>query len=132
MQLTRLIQTSFFPNGLGFSTGSDDCKAILWDIRALAELTSFADDSIHNGITSLAHSISGHYLFAAYDDNSVRVWDTLTATSLHQFNVHHGKVSCIGVSADGAALCTGSWDYNLKVRRFLLKKKKKSPTLIFL
>jgi WD40 repeat protein len=28
---------------------------------------------------------------------------------------HENYISCIGVSPDGAALCTGSWDYNLKV-----------------
>jgi guanine nucleotide-binding protein G(I)/G(S)/G(T) subunit beta-1 len=28
---------------------------------------------------------------------------------------HENRVSCLGVSADGMAMCTGSWDGLLKV-----------------
>ena len=28
---------------------------------------------------------------------------------------HEDRISCLGLSADGSALCTGSWDTNLKV-----------------
>ena len=28
---------------------------------------------------------------------------------------HKNRISCLGMSADGSALCTGSWDSNLKV-----------------
>jgi guanine nucleotide-binding protein G(I)/G(S)/G(T) subunit beta-1 len=28
---------------------------------------------------------------------------------------HSNRVSCLGVSSDGNALCTGSWDSTLKV-----------------
>lgn len=30
-------------------------------------------------------------------------------------NSHDGRISCLGLSADGSALCTGSWDRTLKV-----------------
>lgn len=30
-------------------------------------------------------------------------------------NSHESRISCLGLSADGSALCTGSWDANLKV-----------------
>lgn len=30
-------------------------------------------------------------------------------------NSHEGRISCLGLSADGSALCTGSSDSNLKV-----------------
>ncbi|GAY57301.1 hypothetical protein CUMW_178380 [Citrus unshiu] len=29
-------------------------------------------------------------------------------------NSHEGRITCLGLSADGSALCTGSWDTNLK------------------
>lgn len=28
---------------------------------------------------------------------------------------HKNRINCLGMSADGSALCTGSWDSNLKV-----------------
>lgn len=34
-------------------------------------------------------------------------------------NSHEGRITCLGLSADGSALCTGSWDSNLKVSVFL-------------
>ncbi|PWA67654.1 guanine nucleotide-binding protein subunit beta-1 [Artemisia annua] len=32
---------------------------------------------------------------------------------------HEGRVSCLGLSADGSAFCTGIWDTNLKVLKVL-------------
>lgn len=42
----------------------------------------------------------------------------LNLGSLH--NSHEGRISCLGLSADGSALCTGSWDTNLKVSKISL------------
>ncbi|TQD68966.1 hypothetical protein C1H46_045501 [Malus baccata] len=33
-------------------------------------------------------------------------------------NSHEAQISCLGLSADGSALCTGSWDTNLKIWAF--------------
>lgn len=42
----------------------------------------------------------------------------LNLGSLH--NSHDSRISCLGLSADGSALCTGSWDTNLKVSKLFL------------
>ena len=76
---------------------------------------TYADSTIEYGITSVAFSASGKYLFAGYDDSNCYVWDTLTGERAHTLNGHTNRVSCIGVSRDGTALCTGSWDNTLKV-----------------
>ncbi|KAL0412494.1 UNVERIFIED_CONTAM: Guanine nucleotide-binding protein subunit beta-1 [Sesamum radiatum] len=34
-------------------------------------------------------------------------------------NSHDGRISCVGLSGDGSALCTGSWDTSLKVSSHL-------------
>jgi hypothetical protein len=76
-------------------------------------------DNILCGITSVAFSVSGRILFAGYDDNNVNVWDTLKGERVGVLSGHENRVSCLGVSQDGMALCTGSWDSLLKVRLFL-------------
>jgi len=81
----------------------------------MTELISFGDDNVKAAVTGVANSISGHYLFAAYNDFSLRMWDVLTGAPVHNWAAHNSKVSCMGVSADGSALCTGSWDYLLKL-----------------
>lgn len=109
----------FYPNGDAFATGSDDASCRLFDLRADRELNTFVHDNILCGITSVAFSVSGRILFAGYDDNNVNVWDTLKGERVGVLSGHENRVSCLGVSQDGMALCTGSWDSLLKVRLFL-------------
>jgi guanine nucleotide-binding protein G(I)/G(S)/G(T) subunit beta-1 len=116
--LTRL-KFSFFPNGDAFATGSDDASCRLFDLRADRELNQYTHDNVLCGITSVAFSASGRILFAGYDDFNCNVWDTLKGERVGVLAGHENRVSCLGVSSDGMALCTGSWDSMLKVRRNL-------------
>ena len=109
-------KNSFFPNGDAFATGSDDASCRLFDIRADRELNAFTHDNILCGITSVAFSISGRILFGGYDDWTCNVWDTLKGERVGVLTGHENRVSCLGVSSDGMALCTGSWDSTLRVR----------------
>ena len=109
---------SFFPNGDAFATGSDDASCRLFDIRADRELNTFTHDNILCGITSVAFSISGRILFGGYDDWTCNVWDTLKGERVGVLTGHENRVSCLGVSSDGMALCTGSWDSTLRVSFF--------------
>ncbi|KAH8555530.1 WD40-repeat-containing domain protein [Umbelopsis sp. PMI_123] len=105
----------FFPDGNAFGTGSDDASCRLFDLRADRELNQYTNDSIICGITSVAFSVSGRLLFAGYDDFTCNVWDTLKGERVGVLSGHDNRVSCLGVSSDGMALCTGSWDTYLKV-----------------
>ena len=44
------------------------------------------------------------------------MWDTLKGERVGVLTGHENRVSCLGVSSDGMALCTGSWDSTLRVR----------------
>jgi len=106
---------NFFPDGNAFATGSDDCSCRLFDIRAYVQLNRYAHDRILTGITSVAFSLSDKMLFAGYDDFYCNVWDTQLGQMVQQLQGHENRVSCLGVSGDGKALCTGSWDTLLKI-----------------
>ncbi|XP_062505215.1 guanine nucleotide-binding protein subunit beta-1 [Corticium candelabrum] len=106
---------SFFPNGTAFATGSDDATCRLFDIRADQELMSYCQDSIMCGITSVAFSKSGRLLLAGYDDFNCNIWDTLKGERVGVLAGHDNRVSCLGVTNDGMAVCTGSWDSFLKI-----------------
>jgi len=106
---------SFFGDGEAISTGSDDASCRLFDLRCSAELQQYTHDKILCGITSVAHSLSGRFLFAGYDDFNCYVWDTLSGKQVGCLAGHDNRVSCLGVCADGSALCTGSWDSFLKI-----------------
>lgn len=106
---------SFFPNGNAFGSGSDDATCRLFDIRADRMLMNYTNDKILCGITSVDFSSSGRFLFAGYDDFNCYVWDIVKGKNLCVLPGHDNRVSCLGVSSDGMALCTGSWDSFLKI-----------------
>jgi len=106
---------TFFPQGTAFCTGSDDATVKLYDIRADQELAQYSHDNIICGVTSVAFSKSGRLLMAGYDDFNVNVWDTLRIERAGVLAGHDNRVSCLGVTEDGMAVCTGSWDSFLKI-----------------
>lgn len=105
----------FFPDGNAFGTGSDDSSCRLFDIRAYDQLNEYSDPKILCGITSVCFSLTGNKLCAGYDDFNCYVWDTLSGTLVDQLMGHDNRVSCIGVSEDGKALATGSWDTTCQI-----------------
>nr|DAD40701.1 TPA_asm: hypothetical protein HUJ06_015024 [Nelumbo nucifera] len=74
----------FFPDGQRFGTGSGDGTCRLFDMRTGHQLQVYhqqhaaADGEVPH-VTSIAFSISGRLLFAAYSNNDCYVWDTLVA-----------------------------------------------------
>merc|ERR1712002_296525 len=106
---------TFFPQGTAFCTGSDDATVKLYDIRADQELAQYSHDNIICGVTSVAFSKSGRLLMAGYDDFNVNVWDTLRVERAGVLAGHDNRVSCLGVTEDGMAVCTGSCDSFLKI-----------------
>jgi len=93
----------FFPDGNAF------------DIRAYGQLQKYADSKILCGITSVSFSLTGRLLFAGYDDYTCIIWDTLRGMFVNQLKGHENRVSCLGITKNGTALCTGSWDTLLKI-----------------
>jgi WD40 repeat protein len=45
---------------------------------------------------------------------------------------HDNRVSCLGVSSDGMALCTGSWDSFLKVLSYIYQQRVSAVFLMLL
>eukprot|EP01006_Ploeotia_vitrea_P046594 TRINITY_DN67039_c5_g1_i3.p1 TRINITY_DN67039_c5_g1~~TRINITY_DN67039_c5_g1_i3.p1 ORF type:complete len:348 (+),score=174.01 TRINITY_DN67039_c5_g1_i3:235-1278(+) len=104
-----------FPDGNAFGTGSDDSACRLFDIRARRCINRYTFDKILCGVTSVAFSKTGQYMFAGYDDFSFYAWKATGSVAQHHDPGHDNRISCLGVCDDGQALCTGSWDTLLKV-----------------
>ncbi|XP_013392946.1 guanine nucleotide-binding protein subunit beta-5 [Lingula anatina] len=105
----------FHPSGDAFATGSDDATCRLFDLRADREVNVYRKESIIFGWNSVDFSVSGRLLFGGSNDYTVNVWDSLKALRLSVLYGHENRVSCLGVSPDGTALCTGSWDFTLRI-----------------
>ncbi|CAO2613469.1 Guanine nucleotide-binding protein subunit beta-4 [Lemmus lemmus] len=113
--ISDINAVSFFPSGYAFATGSDDATCRLFDLRADQELLLYSHDNIICGITSVAFSKSGRLLLAGYDDFNCSVWDALKGGRAGVLAGHDNRVSCLGVTDDGMAVATGSWDSFLRI-----------------
>lgn len=106
-----------FPSGDAVATAGDDGTCRLFDLRADQQISQFGDPEPDAtvGASSVAFSCSGRLLFAGYYDNTVQVWDTLRGEHVYELLGHEQRVQSIGVSANGMALCSASWDGTLRV-----------------
>lgn len=106
--------TAFFPSGTAIATGSEDRTAKLYDIRAGQEMITY---QVNSPIFSMDFSKTGRYLFVAKDDpaNAAAVWDAMRGEEISLLKGHKSFVSGVGVSGDGLAVATSSWDNMLKV-----------------
>lgn len=100
----------------------------------------YSHDNIICGITSVAFSRSGRLLLAGYDDFNCNIWDAMKGDRAGESQAlgsavsgvptgmvlmsllltgvlagHDNRVSCLGVTDDGMAVATGSWDSFLKI-----------------
>jgi guanine nucleotide-binding protein G(I)/G(S)/G(T) subunit beta-1 len=118
----------FMPSdGNAFCTCSEDGTARVWDMRSYQEVAKFGHlkqpDEQGNmpdteGYTSIAFGKSGRLVFCGHSDSSVMAYDVLSDRTTPIFTLpqaHDSHVSCLGVSPNGDGLCTGSWDFNLKI-----------------
>jgi len=117
MHDSDINSVAFFPDGKAFGTGSDNSAARVIDLRSQAQLAKFCDElKTGTPITSVDFSSTGKVFFAGYDDFQVNCWDVLSGCEKAQvLSGHQNRVSCLGVSRDGKALCTGSWDAILRI-----------------
>eukprot|EP00468_Gymnochlora_sp_CCMP2014_P014779 CAMPEP_0167770068 /NCGR_PEP_ID=MMETSP0110_2-20121227/17694_1 /TAXON_ID=629695 /ORGANISM="Gymnochlora sp., Strain CCMP2014" /LENGTH=368 /DNA_ID=CAMNT_0007659165 /DNA_START=12 /DNA_END=1118 /DNA_ORIENTATION=- len=109
---------AYFPGGVAFGTASNDNACRLFDIRCGRQVQRYVSERYHGGpATAIAFSITGNLMFAGYDyqNNACLAWDTRTAKVSQVLSGHQNRVSCMGVSGAGSALCTGSWDGSLRI-----------------
>eukprot|EP01083_Nonionella_stella_P157041 509244_1 len=111
----------WFRDGQSFITGSDDGTVRLFDMRSYRQLNEYFDPhnlSLHAqepaGVTSVDVSLTGSYIFSAYDNSQVYMWATLTGNKICEMK-HEQRVSSLQCSPDGYALATGCWDFNLRI-----------------
>ena len=113
--LSDVNDVAFFPSGQAFGTASDDTSCRLFDIRSDQEVMMYFHESSAFPCSSVAISKSGRLLIAGYDDFNSNVWDVLTGERAGALAGHDNKVSCLGITDDGKAIATGSWDASLRV-----------------
>jgi len=108
----------YFPNNNAIMSGSEDGTCRLWDLRSYNELSQYKLDNAQGQPaypTSLCLSVSGRFMFTAYSDMPIQVWDVLKGERKGNISASEKRVTSLGLSGDGSALCSASWDALLKI-----------------
>jgi WD40 repeat protein len=66
-------------------------------------------------VTAAAFSPDGTRIITASDDNSARVWDAASGSSLIVLRGHMAEVTAAAFSPDGTRIVTASWDETARV-----------------
>lgn len=116
----------FHPSGYAFAAGEERNVARLFDIRAGVCLSQYrvGNNNFEAGVTSICFTRSGRCMLASYEDDGqtkrgggiLRCWDALKGNQVNDIKAHKDQwISSVGLSGDGMAICTASWDTFLKI-----------------
>jgi len=108
----------YFPNNNAIMSGSEDGTCRLWDLRSYNEIAQYKQDNPQNQPaypTSLVLSVSGRFMFTAYSDMPIQIWDVLKGDRKGTITASEKRVTSLGISGDGSAICSASWDALLKI-----------------
>ncbi|CAH2232310.1 jg439, partial [Pararge aegeria aegeria] len=106
--------SQYHPSGQAFATASEDKTARLFDLRSDQQIGHYKPPG-NSGFTSCGLSLSGRYLLAGSDDNTVHSWDTMKVAHTGQLNGHENRVTSISMAPNGIALASCSWDQSVRV-----------------
>jgi len=92
-------------------TGSDDCLAMLWDVRVRRPVHTYKHDF---QLTSVAFNDDGFQVFTGGIDNQIQCWDTRKEKVVYTLSGHDDTLTGIRLSKDGSFLLSNSMDNTLR------------------
>jgi len=93
------------------ATGSDDCTAMLWDVRVRQSLATYNHDY---QVTSVAFGDDGTQLFTGSIDDNIYCWDVRKKEVLYTLKGHADSITGLELSPDGSYLLSNSMDNSLR------------------
>ena len=108
MELTALNTHSGEPIAV---TGSDDCTALIWDLRCRNSINTIKTDY---QVTSVALSDDSSQLFTGSIDNEIKCWDLVAGKMAYALQGHTDTITDVKLSPDGRYLLSNAMDNTLR------------------
>jgi Prp8 binding protein len=93
-------------------TGSDDCTAMMWDLRAKYEVKRFDHDY---QVTAVAFNDDSSQVFTGSIDNVIYCWDVRKGQQLYTMQGHLDSLTGIRLSPNGNFLLSNSMDNTVRI-----------------
>jgi len=93
-------------------TGSDDCKALIWDVRVKAAQQTFEAEY---QVLAVGFSDDSLRVFLGGIDHEIKVWDRRTNKILYGLEGHTDAVTAVRLSPDGTHLLSNGMDNTLRL-----------------
>lgn len=92
-------------------TGSDDCTALIWDLRCRNSINTIKTDY---QVTSVALSDDSSQLFTGSIDNEIKCWDLVAGKMAYALQGHTDTITDVKLSPDGRYLLSNAMDNTLR------------------
>ncbi|KAL0237092.1 hypothetical protein PCE1_000489 [Barthelona sp. PCE] len=94
-------------------SGSDDCHAILWDLRKKQAV--FTARGHNSYILDVDFHPHGSVFATASNDETVCLWDVRSGNKLRTLEAHTDAVNTVNFSRDGTCLLTSSYEGHIRI-----------------
>jgi centriolar protein POC1 len=106
--LSSVNTVKFSPDGTCISSGSEDKKVKVYDVRSGRVIIHF--DAHSAGVTDVSYHPSGKYLISSSLDGTMKIWDLVQAQILYTVHGHNGGIYSVDFARDGDYFCSGGED----------------------
>jgi RNA polymerase sigma factor (sigma-70 family) len=123
----RVTSLAFTPDGKKLVTGSNDWRAVLWDVRTGKKQRDFT--GLGGAITTVTFSPDGKTLAIGGDQKSQRIalWNVEKGKRLHELKGHKASILALAFSPRGDRLASASADGTVRVWETATGKEQGKP-----
>ncbi|KAH7913261.1 WD40-repeat-containing domain protein [Hygrophoropsis aurantiaca] len=109
-----VTSVTFCPRGIYVLSGSKDGTVRMWDAQSGAHVSGPYEGHVGD-VTTVTMSPDCHCIASGSTDSTIRMWDAQMVIHAARVDIHHGWISAITFSHDGAYLISASktirvWD----------------------
>jgi U3 small nucleolar RNA-associated protein 12 len=102
--------------GAGRAYAASNEQVLCWDVKKGELLSRWRDASCTESVTCICQSAVDPDVFAVgYEDGSIRIWDSRTATAIISFNGHKSAITVLVFDESGVRLASGARDTDIVI-----------------